>query len=232
MSVLDQALVTGLPDLCADIIAFGLALRNSEEPPGGASEVRDRAHALFANLDRRAQAQATEAADILLAKYALVAFLDEIILGSHWDMRSDWAARPLQLEYFNEFTAGEGFYDRLETLKGAANPKKIEVLEVYALCLGLGFRGRYVDLAGQEKLKILMQDVNRHILTQREMTDLQLSDQWQVESNLPAQVKNLPVWVVAAVCAGFLLCLFLLLNLLLGSQVDSFNDQMDAFRGS
>jgi type VI secretion system protein ImpK len=76
--------------------------------------------------------------DLAEARYALVAFFDEQILKSNWVGRNEWMARPLQLELYGEYTAGENFFTRLRTLM--QGPASV-ALEAYYLCLALGFRG-------------------------------------------------------------------------------------------
>lgn len=81
---------------------------------------------------------------IRLAIYAYVAFLDESILGSGQPMFSGWSRRPLQEEVFGDHTAGETFFQNLVTLfERPATADTCDVIEVYQLCLLLGFQGRY-----------------------------------------------------------------------------------------
>ena len=56
-------------------------------------------------------------------------------------IRDVWMSNPLQLHYFNENLAGEGFFYRLERI--LADPRRVEALRVYYLCLLFGFQGKY-----------------------------------------------------------------------------------------
>lgn len=210
-----------LPDLCADAFAFATQIRGAQEPESFAA-FRQRVDALLQGLDRDGQRAGVDAANIQLARYALVALIDEIVLSSHWALRQAWTEKPLQLEYFNEFTAGQGFYDRLDSLRGAQDPGRMDVLEVYAICLGLGFRGRYADMAGMEKLKVLRSDLANELRRQRGLEDPRLSAHWLPEDRLQEKVRKVPAWVVAAVCGGFVLLLFLIFDFLLGLSVGHF----------
>jgi type VI secretion system protein ImpK len=82
-------------------------------------------------------------ADLAEARYALVAFIDEQIMRSDWAGRAEWMARPLQLELYHENTAGENFFVRLRSLLRAGD--RPVAVEVYYLCLVLGFQGAYRD---------------------------------------------------------------------------------------
>jgi type VI secretion system protein ImpK len=95
-----------------------------------------------AHQDLRAAGYSDEA--VRSGVYAFVAFLDESVLGSDQQMFAGWASKPLQEEIFGDHTAGEMFFRMLEELLQRANDAEtIDVLEVYQLCLLLGFRGRY-----------------------------------------------------------------------------------------
>lgn len=102
---------------------------------------------------RNARRQGASADDIDAAKYAFCATVDETILRSTYAIRDAWEVRPLQLQLFGDQLAGENFFVRLETLRtrGAAH---LQSLEVFHMCLLLGFQGRYL-LEGSEKLAYL-----------------------------------------------------------------------------
>jgi type VI secretion system protein ImpK len=81
---------------------------------------------------------------IALTGYATIAFLDESVLNSSQPMFSEWPRRPLQEEIFGEFLGGEAFFANLQSLLGQSDSEELaDVLEVYLLCLVLGFQGRY-----------------------------------------------------------------------------------------
>ena len=83
--------------------------------------------------------------DIKLAVFAIVALLDESILNSRNPIFSDWPRKPLQEEMFGHHIAGEVFFRNLDQLLGRDDsPVLADVLEIYWLCLLLGFYGRYV----------------------------------------------------------------------------------------
>jgi type VI secretion system protein ImpK len=134
------------------------------------------------------------------------------VLSSNWNMRQDWAGRPLQMEYFNDFTAGEEFYRKLEALRGSNDAGRREALEVFGLCLGLGFRGKYAGMSGLEEIKMLRARIHSE-LADGNVTQQPLSPHWAVEEHLPQLVHRIPAWVIATVCAGVLLVLVFVLRL-------------------
>ena len=73
--------------------------------------------------------------------YALVALIDEMAVNQDGSIKDYWYPRLLQMKFFNENVAGDGFFDRLATMRG--DPKQARVLRVYYLCILFGFRGKY-----------------------------------------------------------------------------------------
>jgi type VI secretion system protein ImpK len=75
---------------------------------------------------------------------ALVAFLDESVLNSTGSSFEQWRGKPLQEELYGHSLLGDKFFDNLKRLLAQDDGDELaDVLEVYYLCLLLGFRGRY-----------------------------------------------------------------------------------------
>jgi type VI secretion system protein ImpK len=82
--------------------------------------------------------------DIKYATFAAVAFLDESILNSRNPIFADWPRKPLQEELFGTHMAGEVFFQYLQEILGRSDTQDLaDLLEVFYLCLLLGFGGRY-----------------------------------------------------------------------------------------
>lgn len=82
--------------------------------------------------------------DTKMAIFAVVGFLDESILKASNRAFTEWPTKPLQEELFGTHLAGELFFQNLERmLRQEDSVDLADVLEVYQLCLLLGFRGRY-----------------------------------------------------------------------------------------
>lgn len=132
------------------------------------------------------------------AKYALAAYIDEAVLSSAWPGRSQWMSRPLQLELFGDHLAGEGFYDRLTQLRqgGEAN---LDLLELYYVCLQLGFEGVY-KIRGLEQLMALQVDLRSQIEGYRGVLDPKLAPQGVPAVPLISRVgREVPYWVITVV---------------------------------
>jgi len=86
-----------------------------------------------------------------LGTYAVVALLDESILNSSGPLKKDWVGFPLQQELFGENVAGENFYLQLRDLLARPDSRDLgDILELFLLCLLLGFKGRYAASDGAE----------------------------------------------------------------------------------
>ena len=85
------------------------------------------------------------------AMFAACALIDELILGSQWKCKDEWARSPLQKRHFDTNNAGTEFYQRLDQLN-PSDPKDQHVREVYLYALVAGFSGCYFE-AGEESLK-------------------------------------------------------------------------------
>lgn len=95
------------------------------------------------------------------ARFAVVSLFDEVVHHSDDPSRSRWAARSLADELFSESLAGEVFFDRLDALRKRRDSAELaDVLEVYHLCLLLGFRGKYPSSEAADLARI--RDELRH----------------------------------------------------------------------
>jgi len=84
-----------------------------------------------------------------LAFFAVVALLDESVLKLQSPAFADWAQRPLQEEMFGHNRAGEVFFEHLRALLARQDSQDgADCLEVYCLCMLLGFKGQYALSSG------------------------------------------------------------------------------------
>lgn len=145
---MNDSQIQTLPDICSDLFSLIVYLRESRtfEP---LDALHDRIVSLFNTMDRKAREARIADSDIQDAKYALVAFIDETV---------GWESR-FELEFFDSNVAGEEFFNKLEREKEAE--ARDEVLEVYYLCLMLGFEGRYIR--APEKLQAYIKDCQKKL---------------------------------------------------------------------
>lgn len=125
---------------CADVLILAAKIASSHDLPAP-GDLRARLVGLLDRMVAEARAGGVPEAEIAEARYALVAFIDERVLRSTWPGRAEWMNQPLQLLLYREYAAGENFFARMRTvLHHGGYPR---ALEIYYLCLALGFRGAY-----------------------------------------------------------------------------------------
>ena len=139
-----------LADVLAPCFALIVHLR-SHNDYGDPAALRHRVRDLLQRAEQDARGGGTSRDHVEAGLFAVVAFLDETILSSTWPEKDAWASRPLQMERYDRFDAGEVFFNRLSDLLDHPG-EHAEAIEVYYLCLTLGFRGRY-QILQQEKLQ-------------------------------------------------------------------------------
>lgn len=76
------------------------------------------------------------------AKYALVSWIDEVLVDTLWEGRNWWSNNVLEMEYFGTRACFEQFYLRAQE---ATTLARRDALEVFYVCVVLGFRGMYRD---------------------------------------------------------------------------------------
>lgn len=193
---------------CSEALALASQLPTQRDLPPP-DELQRRVSALLETMTRRCREAQIPDIDIEEAKYAIVALIDEQIFRSPWPGRQHWLARPLQFVYFNENTAGEGFFSRLEQLQ--MQPERRHVLEIYFLCLSLGFQGKYA-VRGADGLIGLTEHVGAQVAA-----SLPGSDVISPRGEAPETVRGLrqtalPVVALGLAFFGFALVIFLLLK--------------------
>ncbi|GEM_PF-3537460 len=81
-------------------------------------------------------------ANIMIVRYLIATFIDELLGRVEWGNSETWANHSLLGHYYRETYGGEKFFQLLERL--AKEPEKyIEHMKLIYVCLSLGYRGRY-----------------------------------------------------------------------------------------
>jgi type VI secretion system protein ImpK len=108
-----------------------------------AFQLRERCLQVVNDFDRALQAKGVPQDVREDAVYAQCGLLDEKALTYlPDDERSEWDAKPLQVERFGNHDAGERIYERI-SFRVRESPAQVGLLECHAAILGLGFLGRY-----------------------------------------------------------------------------------------
>ena len=180
-------------------LLFMLRKRNS---PKDAALFRTSIQMMLTKFKKSARRLRISADDTHAAKYAFCALIDEIVLSSHFNIRDEWERQPLQLAFFGDQLAGENFFNKLEELRSKGS-SHLQALEVYHLCLLLGFQGKYI-LEGSEKLTYLASRLGEEIAHMKGKP-VQFANRWAIPDQVRHALKNdIPIWVISSafgVCA-------------------------------
>lgn len=208
--------------LFQEILTVIARLRSGRQAVPDAEVFRAQMREALRQIDQQARVRGYSAEHVNLAIFAVVALLDESILATRNPVFAHWPRKPLQEELFGHHVAGEIFFQNLQALLGLKDSQELaDLLEVYYLCLLLGFAGRY-GAGGRAELRALMQAVADKIRRIRPGPP-ELSPAWAPPAEAVPQNAGDP-WVrplAWAAGGAFLLMavLFIVWKLLLGSGV-------------
>lgn len=165
--------------------------------------------------------------DVELATFAVIAFLDESILNLRSPVFADWPKQPLQEQRYGHHIAGEIFFKNLANLLGRNDSNELaDILEVYYLCMLLGFAGKY-SLGGKGDLYAIQQQTGEKILRIRKL-NAEFSPNWVLPNDVIVKTSSDP-WVktlmfTAIGCLVLTLLLFGVFKVLLNSGVSTMAD--------
>lgn len=160
--------------------------------------------------------------DVKLAAFATVALLDESVLNSQNPLFADWPRKPLQEEMFGIHVAGETFFQYAQQiLSRSDSPELADLVEVYYLCLLLGYCGRY-SVGGRGELQAVKDAMAAKIRRIRGGFS-GLAPAWALPRE-PHRVTGTDPWVkkltwAAIACAVLMLLLFVVFKVGLSSGV-------------
>ena len=132
------------------------------------------------------------------AHYALCALLDEHIVSTNWG-GAEWPQYSLLGKYYNQDFTGEEFFQRLEKAS-KQREGNTWLLELYHLCLSLGYSGRF-QRRRQTEVGIAQ------LRTQLAALILQIRDHASLPLSPPlpgaqTQRNRMPLWVIASLMAA------------------------------
>ena len=104
-----------LRDIFSDLMAYIIFFESScEQKPPELQEFRERVISLIAAQEERAKTAGVTIEAFREARFAVLSWVDEIILNSTWPSRSQW--QHLMLTYYGTVNAGEQFFRHLDSL--------------------------------------------------------------------------------------------------------------------
>jgi type VI secretion system protein ImpK len=194
--------------------------------PGHPEDLRKSIAYIFETLEQRAKRLGFSEEDIKATRYALCALIDETILNSRWAFIDQWRDQPLQLVYFGEPLAGVRFFDLLGRIRKKGRDK-VDLLEVFCMCLVLGFQGKY---KGQKQEELA--EATRTLI--EEANSLRggpggLAPHWGLpDEPVEAPPKTIPqwAWITGAASVALVILVYFVFKLWLGSDASAAIRQM------
>ena len=171
--------------------------------------------------ENRALQQGIDAQEVKIARYAICATLDDVVLNTPWGGQSIWAQQSMVGTFHKETVGGDRFYDLLARLEKEPG-KNIDLLEFLYVCLSLGFEGRLrVEPNGNDKHLQIRAGLARIIRGQRGVVERDLSPHWK-GLDLPHKVLSIwkPVWITSSIVAVVLTASFMTLSYLLNQSTE------------
>lgn len=162
-----------------------------------------------------------------VARYALCATVDDVVLNTPWGGASLWARQSMVGTFHRETHGGERFYDLLDRLQ--ADPgTNLDLLELLYMCLALGFEGRLrVAPRGAEKHLSLRDGLARTIRAQRGRAEPDLSPRWRGLSVAHRVLSVwMPIWLLCGLTTAGIALAFFLLSFLLGFDTNRVRGQI------
>ncbi len=207
-----------LADLSAESLMLILQLRATNNY-GDPSVLRTKVLEMFDKFEQNARSTGIDNEKIKMAKFALVAFLDETIISSEWQRKEEWLAEPIQIKLFDTFNAGEEFFTNLNNLRERASTNK-DTLEVYYLCLTLGFKGMY-QLQSPETLRRVVDELNIELHPELYNAIDAISPNAKPKENFVQSSRGgIPVWVYPISVIVICIIVYLIMSFSISGKAD------------
>ena len=176
-----SALVAANPLLAAaNPLLMMLQTLRAANPPGNVIDLRNKLIDIVKEFDATCSRQHTPELERNIANYALCAVVDECVQMTPWGGTANWARQSLLIHFHRENWGGEKFFEILNRI--AATPAKYQsLLELFYVCLALGFMGRFhlEGPNGRQAVADLREKVFQLIRQGRPEVDRTLSGHWR-----------------------------------------------------
>jgi type VI secretion system protein ImpK len=218
LALLYQGLLTGI-----------VRLQSQRQHISDGESFRRRTKATLQEVEQVAVAAGYDPRDVKDTHYAVVAFLDSVVLHSKHPVRTEWERRTLQEELFGKSDAGIVFFEKLEHFRSRRDSEQLaDIVEVYLLCMLLGFEGRYSggprgELDGIiQRTRLRIQDIRgRH----RQISPTALPSETPLLA-MPVQNRTYPFRIAALVAVIASLLCWIAGTVTLNSEVSRTSEQL------
>jgi len=207
-----------------ELITVGERLRCNRQSVADAATFRAQIWAAVRTASDNARNRGYSQDDIELATFAVIAYVDESILNLRHPIFADWPRQPLQEERYGHHVAGEVFFQNMQKLLTRQESAQLaDLLEVYYLCMLLGYAGRY-SLGGRGDLQAIMRQTADKLQRIRPTSTI-LSPNAQPPGDQVKHVSGDPVakalLFAAIACAVLVIGMFIACYIILGRGIDT-----------
>ncbi|WP_444929353.1 type IVB secretion system protein IcmH/DotU [Microbulbifer sp. SSSA002] len=161
------------------------------------------------SFEQEAKRLALTPESVLTARYLLCTVVDEVVLTTPWGTASGWSQHSLLSLFHQETFGGEKCFAILQRMLETP-ASHLELLELFYLCLSLGFQGKYrLVQRGHEQIEQIRDELYRTIEQHKQPMDRDLSPRWQgcVERK-SRLIHYIPLWVIMSVVLGLLVATY------------------------
>jgi len=188
-----QLAMTGMNQLtaCASTLFALISRIRNRAQHMDPDKLRQSVVAEVRGFENRALQAGIAAQTVKIARYAMCATLDDVVLNTPWGGQSSWGLQSMVGTFHRETVGGDRFYDLLARLEKEPGGN-IDMLEFLYMCMSLGFEGRLrVEQGGLEKHMQIRGALARIIRAQRGPVERDLAPHWQ---GLKKPFKALSAW--------------------------------------
>jgi len=190
------------------------ALRHPDPPA-----LRARLRQQIGSFERSAKAAGVTEWQVATARFALCAVIDDSAAATPWGR--DWGSRGLLVEIEHEASGAEKFFVLLEEAWAKPSENR-DLLELFSVCLALGFEGRYRGgEGGRQALSQLRAKLFGALSPGAAGTTPELSAHWRGADVRARRVPGaLALWAATGGCAFVLAALYFGYSTALGVRSD------------
>ncbi|WP_299611637.1 type VI secretion system protein TssL, long form [uncultured Tateyamaria sp.] len=228
-AALTPDVVAGFNALCAaasPLFQLVGRIRNRAQH-ADAAQLRESVVSEIRAFETRASVAGVPGQIVKVARYAICATVDDVVLNTPWGGNSIWAQQSMVGTFHKETHGGERFYDLLDRLQADPGSNR-DLLEFLYMCLSLGFEGRLrVASRGVEKHLAVRDGLARTIRAQRGRAEPDLSPHWQ-GLKVAHRVLSIwmPVWLLAGLTTALTALAFFVLSFLLSLDTERVRGQI------
>ena len=170
------------------------------------------------NFDANAQQKGINSQQSMIGRYILCAAIDETVLNTPWGSNSIWPNKSMLSTFHRENTGGQKFFTLMERMQ--QNPgQNIDLLEMIAICLSLGFQGKYrVVQGGPGHIETIRTQLHQQIAMIRGEYERDLSSKVAGIRINKSVVRNIPLWVVGAITGAIVISTYIGFSIALNNE--------------